>query len=367
MNCLKLLIPLNVVFLAAPTVAPAQVALSEWAVGTTPSLEVGVVEGSEGEMFVSVFDAALLPDGGVVVLDAGAFELRFFDASGQLVASAGGYGEGPGEFTGPHGVEVIGNSVVSWDYARGTIAYWSTDGDFLHERRIEHHRTFHEGALWPDGSLAIPDYGPDGAREPAAGRYRSQARLLRYANGGRQNLGPFPYEEMLAGHSIGGAIPFRSASRAAAGGSPLQIYIGNDTNQPVAVRINRLGEVVESVELIDTREKITRGHWRSLTESVPGIRGVEHLFEEALAQWGRPKLSPAFNDLFVDPEGRLWVVSTSLAGEQLAIIYENGVALGRVSLPAAVRILSIGQDRLVAVVLGPLDVEMVQVLTLQPL
>lgn len=357
----RLPIPLVTVWFLLPPTLSGQAGLAEWSVDPAPVLEVGVVDGLDTEMFIWALDAALLPDGGVVVLDAGASELRFFDETGDLVAVAGGAGEGPGEFIAPYGIEVVGDAVVAWDYRRRVLSSWSPAGEFLAERRIEHHTTFHEGALLPDGSVVIPYYGDQSVRAPPSGQYRPRAVLFRYVGGERQDLGSYPFEEMLVGQRVRLPSPYRSRSAVAAGGSPIQIYVGDDTNVPRVRWYDGTGALRDTLRLVDTRDEITRRGWSRMVDTLSLPPGQEKAARRGLAAWGRPDYTPAFEHLMADPEGRLWVISRALAGNAFAVVYEGGVAVARVDLPPVARWLEVGAERLVAVVIDELDVEMVHV------
>lgn len=338
----------------------AQVDLPEWVVDPDPILEIGVAEGADEEMFVSVLDAVLLPDGGVAVLDAGAIELRIFDADGSLVALAGREGEGPGEFRHPFGVEVIGDSIVVWDWRRRALLFWSTGGEFLDERRAAHHVTFHEGALLPDGSILVPDYGDGAVERPSSGRHRAPARLVRYVGDDRQDLGPYPYDEVIVDDGAVVGSPFASRSASTAGGEPLRIYVADDTNIPRVRRYDDEGVPLDTIELVDTREEVSNRRWETIVDSLiryqPDPQGVRRALEEL-----RPDRGPAFEALRTDSEGRLWAISHSVSGAPHAVVYADGAPVAGVELGRIERIFEIGRDRLLALTLGPYDVQLVRV------
>lgn len=67
-----------------------------WEVDSLPDLVIG--GGDSAELFHRVRGITGLPVGGVLVVDAGSAELRFFDSQDELLDRTGGRGEGPGEF-----------------------------------------------------------------------------------------------------------------------------------------------------------------------------------------------------------------------------------------------------------------------------
>ena len=71
----------------------------DWRIGTEPAVSIGELDGEEPYLLARVGDALALSDGRIVVVNGGSNELRIFDALGNHVATWGGRGEGPGEFT----------------------------------------------------------------------------------------------------------------------------------------------------------------------------------------------------------------------------------------------------------------------------
>jgi hypothetical protein len=316
-----------------------------------------VADGLDAEMFVRATDAVLLDSGGVAVLDVDGGHVRVFDASGRPVTAFGREGEGPGEWIAPFAIETIGDTVVVWDYRRAVISRWSPDGVFLEERRISHHRTFHEGWLLPDGSLLIPYYGEDGAR-PAEGRHRPYADLLHYTRGETHDLGAFPFDEMVVDSPVQPPYPARSI--AAGGGRPLRLYVGDDTNEPRLRRYDARGALIDTLLLLDTRRRPNDGDLDRLAAERFVVPGREAEARRALAAMGIPERTPAFEDLVVDDAGRLWVLSHGAEGTPQAIVYIDGRPAAHVSLPPHRAILEIRGSRILLLAAGALDEDIVR-------
>ena len=330
-----------------------------WRVEATPILAVGKMDGDDAELFVRVGDAARLPDGGLVVLDADAQELRFFGPGGALTRVSGRAGAGPGEFRGLFAVELVGgDSVVAWDFARGVLSYWSPSGEFLTERPAGTHRTIHNGALLPDGSLVVPRHG--GEDPPAWGRYRPSGVLIRYGRGEPRDLGPFPYEEMFSGTRDGAPMPFAARSAMAAGGSPMRILVGDDSNVPRVRVYDDTGALVGEMALHDTRIGVTPGRWEQELDRVRERFGESPELERKIAAWGRPDSTPAYDDLEMDSAGRLWVLRRE--GQRLlATVHADGERAAEIELPELAEIYEIGDDYIVGLHRDSLDVESVRV------
>lgn len=330
-----------------------------WTIDTKPFLSLGEVGGPSDELFVQIGDAALLTDGGVVVLDAGAPDLRFFNVDGSLRATAGRAGSGPGEFRGPFKVEVLpGDTVAVWDFSRKVFTYWSLDGDLITERPVDHHTTFHEGELLPNGWLAVPRYDP--ADPPARGQYRQAAELILYAAGDTRSLGAFPYVEMFAGLRDGTPMPFAAKSSFAGGGTPFRIVVGDNSHVPKVRVYDREGEFVEEMALHDTREALPSAVWDEQVDAARRQFGGGPEFERKVSAWSRPDSTPAFDQLKIDALGRLWVLRKEDTGMRAAV-HANGTLAADLQLPDLVEIFEIGADYIIGLQRDELGVQTVQV------
>ena len=67
-----------------------------WRISDEPSLSIGIVAGGGPDQFYGVMDATRLPDGRIVIANAGSSELRVFNPDGSHAATLGRRGEGTG-------------------------------------------------------------------------------------------------------------------------------------------------------------------------------------------------------------------------------------------------------------------------------
>ncbi len=342
----------------SPLAGATQSPVTDWILDPAPVTSVGVLDGAEAEMFGRVFDATLFPDGVIAVLDAGADEVRVFSESGEVLSVFGREGDGPGEFRGPFGVESFGDTIFLWDFSKAVFMRWTRDGELLSQVSAEHPRTIHEGALLSDGSLVIPLY--ETSETPAEGRYRAQANLIRYQGSLFQDLGSFPYEEMRVGDRSGEVIPFRSRSLMAAGGDPLRIAVVDDTNVPHVRVYDQNGRLLDTLEVVDLRQRVDAEIWEEALAPSRGRFGRENpAFEQKLRDWGRPEFTPAMSDIAVDDQGRVWVIDATGSG-LMAYIHEGENVVGRLALPSIDRIFEIKGDRIVVLRRGEYRVESVE-------
>lgn len=94
--------------------------------------QVGAVEGEDYETFANVMDVAFDAKGNLYVLDATAYRVIVFDASGKFLRMIGRQGGGPGEFGLPTALAVLptGELVVN-DAAKGNLQLFSPNGEYL--------------------------------------------------------------------------------------------------------------------------------------------------------------------------------------------------------------------------------------------
>jgi hypothetical protein len=106
---------------------------SEWGTARlVEELRIGVVEGSEHEMFGQVGALAVLLGGEVLVYDAQATAIRRFDAGGAYLGAIGGAGSGPGEYTNVTGLAVLDDGrIVANDFGNGRFNVYAWDGNLL--------------------------------------------------------------------------------------------------------------------------------------------------------------------------------------------------------------------------------------------
>ncbi|MGH7444763.1 MAG: hypothetical protein ACREKM_07805 [Longimicrobiales bacterium] len=149
--------------LGAAPVAHAQ-ELPAWRLSAEPTLRIGVATGGASpEQLFRLNSATLLPDGSVLVLNAGTYELRRFDADGTFVGAAGREGEGPGEFEMPKRIyRRRGGNYAVYDVILGRMSIYTPDLTHVRDVRqpVDSMRTFQRdnwitGRYWVD-ALGAP-------------------------------------------------------------------------------------------------------------------------------------------------------------------------------------------------------------------
>lgn len=73
-------------------------ALTWWSLDPQPIADVGMLDGPEAQTLFRVVDAVRLSDGSFAVANSGTAQVRWYDGTGTWLRTAGGEGDGPGEY-----------------------------------------------------------------------------------------------------------------------------------------------------------------------------------------------------------------------------------------------------------------------------
>ncbi len=285
-----------------------------WEVSSAPTLELGS-EDIPSQVFFGVRGLRALPDGGILVVDAGSREIRFFDASGNLTKRTGQRGRGPGEFDDPHLVQSLQNdSLLLWDGGLKRFQLLSGHGEYV--------GTINLSRPWPTG------------RNPPLGAVDSLLRVRRpemITPWMPQNLGPVErwLQYVWLDPSNGTEVPVVSFTTRLSYRLPSGDGRGGSWRIPLRVApsatVTRSSALVSDGENPEIREYDVDGELRRIFR-VPGFRRpVTHEVEEGVirylmtrnrrsredAQWlfnelPTPDTLPAFRSLQVDEAGWIW-------------------------------------------------------------
>lgn len=316
--------------------------------------------GDRGQELYRVTGARLLADGGVAVLNAGTYELRYYGAQGDQRAVAGGRGEGPGEFTRASALaRFAGDSLVVWDDRLQRLTVFDPGGTFVRVAQLD--RT----VLNPSfaGTLAgnrvvVTDFRMD---VPERGFAMSSATLVLYDANGTfvDSLGRVPWMEVgiIAEGSVSRPI-FAPITQVASSGDRVWVGAG----------------VERSIDGYDARGVLrTIVRWTGADRSVPADAVARHL--EARCESAPPELCRAFHEipvmarfpahdaLHTDADGNLWVQEFWQPAFGSTVPWRvfdgEGVLIAHVDVPATMRVLDIRADRVLGLMRDELGVETV--------
>ena len=317
--------------------APEQPPGQFWTIDPEPEIVLGGVGARPGEdpaaaeeeaqLIWEVVGIARLEDGRVAVLSQGNDQLYLFEPSGELSATIGRRGEGPGEFTQPEALHYLApDTLVVWDYWYTATSYFDTGGELLQERAFNIQELMDQvpGANddsgfhpLPDRSFVVVDAPPPDeprpgslVREPPAHYMRVDSTYSVRSLGHWEGWEQWHPEE---GGQFGSFPTLMLSTSFAVGGDPPFIYLANGDRDEIhqfsldgdLVRIIR--RTVAPVPVTPEAHRAWQEYlssWFQLWEAEPSP-GLT--WEEFFAAIPRRDFYPPVAGLFVDTEGFLWV------------------------------------------------------------
>ncbi len=308
---------------------------AEWRL--VPVVSIGpktITDQETPDEFGYVSAVTLGPDGTVFVADAVNHEIRVFGLDGAHIRTFGRTGEGPGEFNSIYSVAWVGDRLLTFDPALGRIGEFSAEGEWLGQRRTA-------GGL--SGSTALIRFYPVGANE--AFRFAVDPDLgslwvgLDSRGSTRDTVSWMPAPEHLPGmiesiicnweggmgfypHTVGPKFVQHPASDGV-------MYSAWGYSYRVAVT-RRDGDTLRVIERTLPPEPVTDEEWAAGSAE----------FDEARERWPdascnprrytRPDRKAFINEIFLAPDGNLWVEVIRTAGNRWEFFDSEGRLLGSV-------------------------------------
>lgn len=336
-----------------------------------PLVEVGGVEGDERYQFTSpgaIRGGLLLPDGGFAVLDAGASTLRAFSARGAREWTAGGHGDGPGEFQLAWTLVLLPpDSLLVYDRARATVSIFSAGGAFARSFPVQAPGALARSImsiLVADRTLLAGTGGTTALLEerPRPNTLaREHAPMLRIdLDDGAflDTLGVFPGMEWYATEGAIGLPPFGRTTSYAMRDSTLVVGTADDLSVEIRTLDGTLVGIARGagVDLTATNEDMAA--YRELFLGRVSDPGQKDAWARVLDAMPRPDRKAAYSSVMADQAGNLWLLETTVGTlpTRAFVISPEGRYLGAVSLPGGLRPLHIASDRLLAYRTDELDV-----------
>lgn len=347
--------------------APAWGATSQWTVAEVPSLDLG----DPAQSFHGVPPVLRLSDGRTVVADGAEQSIRYFDAAGKLLTTAGGRGVDEGQF---HGLGWIGrgaaDTVVAYDFVARRLVLFDSRGNYVRSAALmpaDPKVPALPVASYPDGSvlfrLGLPANPFPG--EPGA-VLRDSAAYMRFGLDGMPSdaLGKFPQGETFGvqvrpeGGPSPFPVPFGLATVAALRADTM--LIGTGASFEVA-SIAAAGTPVGLLRAPIPRQALTKQESKAYTASAIArlragarTRGtpLDSGLIRSLESAPFPAQKPAFGRIMVDQTGALWVsapLDPPVPPTSWTVFAPDGTWLGTVTTPEGLRVDEIGADYVLGV------------------
>jgi hypothetical protein len=287
--------------------------------------------GTDGALFAAPSGVVVDTRGRLYVPDTKDRSIRVFDHSGRLLQTIGRAGRGPGEFQAPTAVGVLPDGrVVASDPFLARLNVYSADGRSI--------ATWPLLGLYPEassGNLIVDSGGTVWARlqraAPPGAPVPRISLFVRLREGRVVDSVPdltVPDGTWLTARNGDrlrrDLVPFRPRSFAAI--SPLGYWVTGENSSYTLHRPERIGSA-----RANGRDKVLRiiGPETAPVQVLPHeSRDYRHNIEERMRQlepgwrWvgpGIPTTKPAYKQIWVDQDGRLWVQVHTLATERAGV------------------------------------------------
>lgn len=349
-------------------------------VATKPTFGVGTLEGSPETQLFQVSAAVRLPDGTVVVANAGSREVRFFTGEGRHLATVGGRGDGPEEFRYPGSISFTGDAVVVQDLL--DQVRFSSSGVFLGRETTDRgllqelagSESYSEGGTWlADGSLVALLYRRESP--PTAGPpFRPSFTVVRFDPSASRvdTLGTFGGIAQQYVRTDPGArgvsavsLPFGAATEVKWNPADGSVLIA-DSQRP-EVRLFPHGGSEVRVRWDARPEPVTEADletWKDRIRAEPWAKDRLPYLERGWAGMDPPDTKAAYGrGVTMGSDGSFWVplsleVRPGLV--EFLVFMPDGRLRGRASLPGPFRVMDAGHDWVLGVWQDENQVEFLQ-------
>lgn len=332
--------------------APAQ-SQARWPVDARPLLDIAGTVDNGDVAFGTANWAIRLPDGSVVVADAGAPGLRFFDANGKFVRQSGRSGQGPGEMRTVTWVGHCGaGRVYAWDWTQFRLVEFDTAGTYRRMIPVTATPTPFSVACSPTGVFAflgIPQRKDmtQTAAGTTAGVVNGLSPFVLADSTGTATvkLGDYSPGELVAGAGAEGMRPLGRWTTFAV--SSDAVYLATAESAAVE-RFDLSGRRHGSISVPVTPRAPTRAmHEAAINDLLLMVpKRARPIARAQMADVPMPERLPPYRGVFADPLGLLWVVVTESGDPQTRLLaFDPGGRLRAESIvPNGLRVFEVGRD-----------------------
>lgn len=370
---------------------------AEWVMAAQPSVDIGGTAGDPLTDMGQIVGVVRLEDGRLVVANGQGPDVRYFDAAGAHLVTAGRRGAGPGEYQAMAGLlRVGGDSVVVADMMTRRMTVLSPAGATARDYTLGGRGGMDIEGTGPgvgSVSLAIPlGAFADGTvlgmvqafriGTAPAGAYRDSAAYVLFAPDGTagDTALKLPGVEMeqsvlrFGGQEVFTPSPVPLGRITAVATGPDRIAVALNDRYEIEVhdaagRLLTLIRVAQApVPITEVDKAANRQEQLDALKSTPGIAGMPEVImaqmRKRVEEATYPATYPYITELRFDPDGNLWAGEVQQAGttvRRYAVFDPSGALIARVAMPDRYQPFWVGRDAVAGVWKDPDDVEHVRV------
>lgn len=344
---------------------------------TEPVITIGPGQGVDSPYELFQVDGAMrLPDGSVVAMVRGHYQVRRFGPDGTHLWSSGRHGEGPGEFEFPTLLTTCSsdNRIVIYDRFQYRVTILDNDGELVDDYLLDFgDRTPYGGIKCaPAGRMVFTHYGDRSQWPDREGAYRWVAGIV-YSDGEGASPRVFRQGIPAADRMLFFLHGFPSTGRPLTWGRTLSIaptdagaWIGTADDHEIEL-VDWTGTTIDRIRWDGPDLEVTDEHVDAYRDELYEAyrRGGRDDWEQRFNRvWEseRPHLPtrfPAYDD-FIIADGLIWVRHFRPPGqtEQHWLAFDDGgTHVATVSLPGRMQVQDLGSDWVLAVLTDPLGIE----------
>ena len=346
---------------------------SLWRINPDPLVDLTRSGSGPSHEFFRVRDVRQRPDGSVVVADRGSQEVRLYSSQGEFLGSAGGVGDGPGEFRNLWKVEPSADRILALDQ-RGRVAVFTPDlmpaRTFDVADRVFDLHDLHDGTV-------LVEVRPLTETEPGTEVVRGSSALVRFDLTGARvdSLAETPgYEEVsrvIDDQYISGRPLFGREGHVAVSDD---VILQGSADLMEVRELSVTGDIVRILRISDyplslSDEEVAAEREAQFDVELPPGVTFPPFMRQFIEELPAPATRPAYADILVDPSGAVWLELYRGRSEQdgpqaWLVLDAEGTWLGTVDAPNDFAVMDITMDAVLGVWTDELGVEHPQVLTL---
>lgn len=349
----------------APTVSP------------TPRVRIGAVDGLEEYQLFDVQFATVLGDERIVVGNGGTSEVRYFTPAGEFELAVGGPGEGPGEFSFLSSAfsRLPGDTLRTYDGSTRRITDFAPDGGLVHSTPLTGpdggDLGAHFAGTFRDGRIAVSVLETPPATEVADGEIVRPARIywtLQPDGSPDTPITTIVDRELLVrlidGRQAFVTLPLRVSPQAVTHDELIVTLPDRNEVRWYAAdgRLRRIARWDAPVR------ELTPQLYDRYIESLPYPPDRRARIREQSEGLSLPVSVPSIAGIRVGPAGEVWLEKFRLTPDEPSgwtVLAPDGAWLGDVIMPDGLNPLDIGRDYVIGVSRDELDVEYVDVHSLE--